>query len=166
MPVITVEQFAKACSKTPAAIRRAQKPAVTAAAVEVVKVQRRLVAIATGGDSRLSGVGKRGARLSVGFDVKGLTNATAIIQARGPWQFIERDTEAHRIPRQRSRRARKRVAVVGDGPEDVYASVMHPGTSGKHPFERGWQLSQTASKKAFADVELDAIAKSVGAKRT
>jgi hypothetical protein len=163
---LTVAQFARACAQTPAAVRAANPNAVKAAALEIVTTQRRLLAAATGGDSRLSGVGKRGAKLSVGFDVKGLDNATALIQARGPWQFVENDVERHRVPRPRSRRGRRRYAVL-PGVGFVYDHVDGAGGStGRHPFERGVDQSRQAAIEAFAEIHWDAIASSIGATRS
>lgn len=78
---------------------------------------------------RLRGVGRRGAKISVGFDIRGTSNPTALIAARGPLHLLERDTRAHTIvPKTRGALAT---------PYGVRASVQHPGTKGKHPFERG-----------------------------
>ena len=84
--------------------------------------------------SRLRGVGRSGARLSVRFNVSGSgSDALARISAEGPFQLIEADTHAHVIPKQR--RGRRRVIVIpGVGPRAV---AHHPGTHGKHPWEKG-----------------------------
>lgn len=81
---------------------------------------------------RLSGVGRRGARVGVRFDVRGKTNPTALIRATGPVHLIERDTRPHKIA-PRGKKA-KVLSIPGVGPR---ASAKHPGTKGKHPWERG-----------------------------
>lgn len=89
-----------------------------------------------GPDQRLSGVGKRGARISVGYNVRrDGDRSSALVIARGPWQLVEGDTKAHTIPRQRftkkGRRTaatRRRVVRTPYGPRSV---VNHPGTKGK-----------------------------------
>jgi hypothetical protein len=101
--------------------------------------------VVAGAPSRLRGVGKRGARLSVGYTVSTAgSSPAALVFARGPWQFIENDTAPHRIPRSSARKRKARHAVVPGGAEGgdhgkggVRASVNHPGTRGKHPWAKG-----------------------------
>jgi hypothetical protein len=99
--------------------------------------------------SRLRGVGKRGARLGVRYR-SGMYGgeAKSIVFVTGPWQLIEWDTKAHRIPRARkSRRARKRYAVIpGVG---VRAYAEHPGTRGKHPWRTGVTAAIPAVQRVF-----------------
>jgi len=116
-----------------AALKVAQKVGVRKAALMTTNEIRGTIRSATG-DMRLSGVGKRGARVGAKFDIKGSTNPTALITATGPMQLIERDTSPHRIPRARGGRARRRYVVVDGHP---YASANHPGTRGKRPFGKG-----------------------------
>lgn len=87
--------------------------------------------------ARLRGAGKKGAKLDVGYNVAGTGTgeAAAPVYARGPWQLIERDTKAHRIPRGRGGRARRRYAVIPN--VGVRAWAQHPGTHGQHPFAKG-----------------------------
>src|SRR5687768_13793178 len=94
-------------------------------------------------DGKLRGVGKRGAKIGVSFTV---TGHTAIVKATGPFPLIESDTKAHRIPRERGKRGRKRYAVIpGVG---VRAFANHPGTKGKHPWRKGVIAAQPAAEKA------------------
>lgn len=84
-------------------------------------------------NGKLRGVGKKGAKVGVRYDFGG--RSTALVRATGPFQLIERDTKAHRIPKERGARARKRVVVIpGVG---VRAWADHPGTKGKHPWAKG-----------------------------
>lgn len=91
--------------------------------------------------ARLRGVGKRGAKLDVAYNIIGKGEESAsLIFARGPWQLIERDTSPHRIPKERGARARKRYVVIpGYG---VRASANHPGTHGKHPWAKGVDVAK------------------------
>ena len=110
------------------------------------------------GDGRLSGVGKKGAKVGARYDVKGSTNPTALITATGPMQLIERDTKAHTIPKPR-RRGRKRYAVI-DG--HAYASAQHPGTRGKRPFEKGWRRAAPQAPAVFQAAVRDAVRRGWG----
>lgn len=85
--------------------------------------------------NRLRGVGKKGAKLGVRYKITntGETN-NAVVAATGPWQFIEGDTRAHRIPRARTRGKRRVVVIPGVG---IRAYADHPGTKGKHLFRKG-----------------------------
>lgn len=91
---------------------------------------------ATGGDQRLSGVGrtKRGAYLGVRYNVGNYSGeAKSLIYVTGPFQLIERDTKAGVRPIRRRRLGRKRA-----GREyGVTMGYYHPGTKGKHPFAHG-----------------------------
>lgn len=94
-------------------------------------------------DGRLRGVGRNGAKVGVSYTV---TGTTARVRATGPFPLIESDTKAHRIPRERGKRARKRYAVIpGVG---VRAFADHPGTKGKHPWKKGVAAAQPAAEKA------------------
>ena len=96
--------------------------------------------------ARLSGVGKRGAKLGVRYNVAGSgDDAKSLIFATGPFHLIERNTKSHRIPKQRGRRARQRYAVIpGVG---VRAYANHPGTKGQHPWEKGVDDAAPAVRK-------------------
>lgn len=121
---------------------------------------------AVGSDGRMSGVGSRGAKLGVGFDVKGRRYVTAILQARGPWQLIERDTDPRAIGAKYlgSRKAVQRRAGGGRGafagltrkpnrPRALAfagvlrATAQHPGTRGKKPWRRGIDQALEPAKR-------------------
>ena len=121
----------------PAAIEQGQAKGVRIAALAITNSIRDEIRSATGGDMRISGVGRRGARVGARFDIKGTQNPTAMIRAIGPLHLLERDTQPHLI-KPRSRRGAKALAI-GDG---FAASVEHPGTRGKHPFQRGFDRKQ------------------------
>jgi len=92
--------------------------------------------------ARLSGVGKRGAKLGVRYNVSNSTEPKSLVFATGPFQLIENNTKAHRIPKERKQRkgARRRLAVIpGVGPR---AWAMHPGTKGQHPWAKGVKAAE------------------------
>lgn len=95
--------------------------------------------------ARLRNVGKKGAKLGVRYDIKSFpSNAVARVYATGPWSIIERNTKAHRIPRQR--RKPRPIKIPGIGWR-MYA--MHPGTKGKHPWRKGVEAAQPLVKREF-----------------
>lgn len=144
-------------SALPGELARAQQRGIRAGALAVTRSIRAETAQATGGDSRLSGVGRRGARVGARYDVKGVTNPTALIRATGPFQLIEHDTSAHPIrPRRRRRGGRLRLA---DG--SFRAGVRHPGTRAKRPFARGVTRAQSEPGKALDRAVQDAIKRSL-----
>lgn len=113
-------------------LRRLERNMVVVAAQTVKTSVQTQLAAAGVQNGKLRGVGKRGAKIGVRYDVAG---DTALVRATGPFQLIERDTKAHRIPKVRGARARKRVvAIPGVG---VRAWANHPGTKGKHPWAKG-----------------------------
>lgn len=71
------------------------RDAVGAAALAIKDTTLPLVRAATGGDGKLSGVGRNGAKVGVRYDVRGTVNATALIRATGPAQLVERDVKPH-----------------------------------------------------------------------
>jgi len=100
--------------------------------------------------SRLRGVGKRGAALTVRFDLRDAQGeeSSGTVYVKGPAQLIENRTRPHRIPRERSGRQRRRRVIVipGVGPR---ASANHPGTPGKQPWARGVQEALPLVKRVF-----------------
>lgn len=157
----TVAQFAVRCAQAPVIMRATAHRMVGAAALSVTTAVRAEIAAATRGTNRLSGVGVRGAKVGVGFDVKGDVKPTAIVYARGPLHLIERPTKPHVIvPKRRRRQTRSGRGNIGgfsvdqerlaagstavrkrgralSTPAGPRARVDHPGTSGKYPFARG-----------------------------
>lgn len=122
-------------AELPAELQRAQRRGVSGAALHVTQGIRGEIKAVTG-DGRLSGVGRRGAKVGARYDVKGTLNPTALITATGPLHLIERGTSPHVIrPRRRRGRGKRRVLAMADG--RFAATARHPGTSGKAPFARG-----------------------------
>jgi hypothetical protein len=137
-------------------------------------IRNSIDAVTSGG--KLSGVGSKarraggGTRVGVKYDVRDApTSSTAIVQATGPLQLIERDTSQHSIPRTVSSRRLRTAAgrlshkrettgrnlsssaggkFLGNPAKHFAAMgpVSHPGTKGKHPFERGALAAERAQQ--------------------
>jgi hypothetical protein len=123
-------RLAAQCRTFSGQLRAAQKAGAQKAGrglADRVEVNTRAVAAA----GVLSGVGRAGAK--VGAKVDTLKAGTVLVKVTGPYQLIERDTKAHREPRARRAGGRRALLIPGVG---YRRSVQHPGTKGKHPFER------------------------------
>ena len=95
---------------------------------------------------RLSGVGRRGAKVGARFDIKG---DGVDVKATGPLHFVANPMSPHRIPKQRGPRARKRYAVIpGVG---VRAYANHPGTRGKNTWNRQSRKAREAASAQIRD---------------
>lgn len=146
-------QFAQQCRTFSGELAKAQKAAATKAAQGLTdRVNANTRAVAASGV--LSGVGKRGAK--VGAKTEPLRVGSAIVKATGPYQLIERDTAGHREPR--AGRAKRRVLLIpGVG---YRRSVHHPGTKGKHPFEKAIGAYGPQVPKVFQTEVHSAMARS------
>jgi hypothetical protein len=151
--VTTVAQFARATRAMGPAMRAAEVAGVREAALKGTNIIRTQIRnAAPGGTLKMNGKPKK-----IGASFKMLSGAKARISATGPLHLIERDTRAHYIPRaaqsslityrvtkggiratQKKRRGRagqqKVLKIPGIG---FRRMVSHPGTKGKHPFEKG-----------------------------
>lgn len=142
---VTVGQFVVKTNKMVGELGRLENSTVKLAAQTVKTSVLTQLQIAGVQDQRLRGVGKRGAKIGVTYPP--VTGNSTLVRATGPFQFIESDTKAHRIPRERAARgrARKRYAVIpGVG---VRAYADHPGTKGKHPWQKGVEAARPAAAK-------------------
>lgn len=123
-----------------------------------LSVQARLLVAAPRG--RLN-VGKRGQRIGVRYKVD---TDTATVFMFGPAQLIERDTKAHRIPnatkgRGRVKRAnRKPINIPGVGWRQF---ADHPGTKGKHPWEKGVESALPELVKVSGQLYGEALRKAM-----
>lgn len=148
MRTTTPEEWARRANGFAGGLQETQRKAVGAAAFAAKKEIATEVRKVVGADMRLTGVGKRGAKLSVYYNVVGYKNPTATIAMRGPVHLVERPTKPHRVPRVR-KRGRKRVVVIpGVG---VRASANHPGTHGQYPFKKGTERGKPKAVAAFND---------------
>lgn len=141
--------LAKMTASLPKDLQAAQRRGVSKGALHVTRAMRDEVRAATGGDMKLSGgPGRKPKRVGAKYTVKGTTNPSAVVKATGPAQLIERDTKAHKIaPRRRRGQAKARALRLADG--RFAASVQHPGTRGKRPYEKGYLRSRDATGPIF-----------------
>lgn len=153
--------FAKQCRTAAARIERAQRQTSLAVGrIMQAEVDEQL-ARAGVTDGRLRNVGKKGAK--IGTVVKPGQQGTVVVRATGPFHLIERPTKKHtlttraatrRVQAQAQTSAGKTVrAGASKGAKALSingaarASAKHPGTRGKHPFERA---THTAAPKIAA----------------
>lgn len=139
----SLAQFVAKTQRMAGELGRLENSTVRVAALAVKTSVLAELQVAGVKDGKLRGVGKKGARIGVNFQAVG---NTALVRATGPFQLIESDTKQHRIPKQRGARARQRYAVIpGVG---VRAFANHPGTHGKHPWDKGVVAAAPAAAKA------------------
>lgn len=124
------------------------------------------------GDLRLSRWGKRGLRINAGYDVRGTSNATALLRARpqGPWKVLEYGTQTAggyliglgrtglsrsdsgraRVNRNRAYRRANQKFLKGQGyAHPVRAPIVHPGVKPKNTWSRGVRRGQPDAVKVF-----------------
>jgi hypothetical protein len=120
------------------AMRSASRKAVQAGTVVVATSVRQDVASVTHGGI-LRGVGKAGARVGARYDVKEINGvAVGLVKGFGPLWLVEKDTKAgERI----IKRGKRRGTVIN-----------HPGTKGKHPFDKGVDRSKDAAARTMREV--------------
>jgi hypothetical protein len=139
----------------------------------------------------MSNVGKQagGARLGVRYNIKGVTNPTALLIATGPWGLVEYDVGPHMItPRldrigakgisraDRTRMVRQRELNRVFGARGTYRGkqamptgvgvgfayrVNHPGTTAKKPFRTGLDDSYDAAVRDLRSVITRAVVRTV-----
>ena len=180
----TPAQFYTSMKALPLEIEKATGRGVAKAALELTAAARRNIAVASGGDSRLSGVGPRGARVGARYKVteRGFGgDYSALVTADGPVQLIERDTDPHdefsrsvSRAKGRSRLARSEAAArfynALFGGDSAFAGtspmstpygpryrVNHPGTKGKHPFKRAVAEVAPHAPRIFQEQVHDAL---------
>lgn len=132
-------------------ITRANRVGVEKACLAGKNVMLANMTAALGGN-RLSGVGKKGARVGVRYDVVGYQNPVGIIKYTGPVHLANSGTQPHEIePRSRQttakgnrRRGSAKALTVG---QDFYARVHHPGTRGKKFAEKAEKVVLAQSKR-------------------
>lgn len=154
-------------------IRGGTLETLTLASLEAKKIEQREIQKASGGDMRMSGVGRaRGrqgnAKVGVRYDIRGGEVPWSKIKATGPLHLLERDTGGRVIRSAYLRGAGRKYSgqkapIQGPGlmgrnfrgdrravlniPGIGYRrSARHPGTKGKHPFAIG-------QKKAIKPVQ-------------
>ena len=145
-------------------------PAATAAGMAAKREATFVANDVAGG--RLSHMGKRGTRLTSGFDV-GAAGKTVTIALRppGPWMILERGAKGHVIGPRRTRTTkaghartgpRTTWAVQGAGYAHPVRSAQHPGTGGKRAVSRAFGRMRTAASKAFHDEQVQQLRRIYG----
>lgn len=169
MPTLrTSHDLATVIERVGRAAQHAQREAVFRASMILKNSTEAELLRATGGDGRLRNLrGRNGQpiRLSLGFNIQGTNNPTALLIARGPWGIVEYGSTPHPITpklaktgrgRGVSRSQRNRLATQRElnrlfGGRGTYAglrplpvangiyrySARHPGSKAKQPWKRG-----------------------------
>jgi len=117
---------------------------------------RKVIADDSGGDSRLSGVGKKGAKVGAGYDVKGTRNPIAIVRARGPLHLLANRTKPHAIT-PKARRSKRGAAALSMPDGSYRASAQHPGTRGKNTWRRGVDIGLPKALRILRSSTVDAV---------
>lgn len=131
---------------------------VVLVAAQAVKTSVQAQMVAAGvQNGKLRGVGKKGQKIGVRYDLIG---KTALVRATGPFHLIERDTKAHRTPKVRGSRARHRLIVIPGIGVRAFANVK--GTKGKHPWEKGVLVAVPLAEKAGGVALGHSLAKAYG----
>jgi hypothetical protein len=160
-------RFAGQCGRFVGELDRVQKDATRKTALGLTVAARATTRAAAPGGV-LAGVGRAGKK--VGVQAQPAPSGDWLVKATGPYQLIERDTKAHTIPKQldvlnvaRRRRqlragfrARRPLNIPGVG---WRRSVHHPGTRGKHPFEKAVREFAPQAPKVFRAEVASAMAK-------
>ena len=131
--------FSQRFVKLATSVKRGRRDTLRDMGMAAKKAQVQQIRVDTG-DMRLSGVGRRGARVGARFDSE--SDSRVKVFATGPLHFVAHPMSPHRIPKQRRRGRRRYVVIPGVG---VRAWAQHPGTRGKDTWNRG-------AKKARPDV--------------
>lgn len=138
--------FARRVGRIATSVDKGRKETLRQAGMVGKKEHADLLRRDSGGDSRLSGVGKRGARIGARFDMVG--EGAVAVKATGPVHFLANPMSPHRIPRQRARGRRRVVVIPGVG---VRAYANHPGTPGKD----SWNRAVPEARRKVAKVMLN-----------
>lgn len=152
----TLKQFAARAGNLGPDLQANLRRGINAAALHTKRSIEAEMGAAGISGGRLRGVGTKGARIGVRYDVKGTDNPVALVRATGPFHLIERSTRPHRItPKSRRRGQRKRaVAIPGVGPR---ASAQHPGTKAKAVFSKGVERAQPGVRRIVGESVMKAI---------
>lgn len=137
--------FARRASRVATAVERGRRATLLEAGKVGKKEHVDLLRRDSGGDLRLSGVGKRGARIGARFDTE---RDSVTFKATGPVHFLAHPMSPHRIPKERKRGRRRVVVIPGVG---VRAWAHHPGTRGKDSWNRAFPEARRKVSKVMLD---------------
>jgi hypothetical protein len=138
----------------PEELQKAELRGVRRSALVVTRGIRAEIRTASGGNNRLSGVGRRGARVGARYDVNTGPNPSALISAKGPLHLLEHPTRPHNIAPKRKKALRFANGVVR-------GSADHPGTQPSRPFERGYLATRGETGVIFDREIQNAIRKAL-----
>lgn len=166
-------------------VPKANRKATLEAADLVKRATLGKMRVASGGDLKLSGVGKKGAKIGVRYDIQGEISANAVVRATGPVQLVENRTHAHVIgPKgvkggkrlkkgtrnrtgmsQRQRAIDEGTAIYGKSQVLAFNGIVrryayHPGTAGQHPWAKGVKEATPKTPAVFERAYHDALLKS------
>lgn len=138
------------------ALGKANRKAVSAAALAYKEAELVSAASDSGGDLRLGHWGwspakgtYRAPKLGAYYDVKGYENATALLKPKpiGLWVYLEGGAKPHAVKnRTRGRNRRKALALSGGG---FASAVNHPGTRGKKTWSKGLKAGEPQAMRIF-----------------
>lgn len=151
----TLPGFVAKTNKMVGELQRLETNTVRIAALAVKSSVLEQLQVAGVKDGKLRGVGKKGAAVGVSSTMAG---NKALVKATGPLHLLERNTKAHRIGR-RTRSATTGRSLVDRSGQDIKSVLVipgvgfrawanHPGTKGKHPWEKGVEASRSTAAKA------------------
>lgn len=139
------EATLKATGAMPDALARAVKAAAMLTKTTIM-AQPGYPARPLRGTARSNGKGPY--KASVGFDIKGTQNPTALVKARGPFPLVEGNTKPHEIKRKK-RRGKKHSQALWLPGGWVTGPLHHPGTRGRFPFRSGVEASRPLVQATF-----------------
>lgn len=173
MATFTPGSFAKALNDFDPSLRKAQRVGIAAASLAIKReVEKNLP-----NSKRLSGVGKKGVKIGVRYDIKEYNNHdVSFVRAFGPVQFLESDTKPHQIPKaigsggsrkpSKGRTAKVKFVVIPEFSSGeaggVFSRVQHPGTRGQHPWAHGLEKALPQVEVAFNEALTAALIKGFG----
>ena len=180
----TTHDFAARIMQIGLAAQKSQKKGVERAALLIKREIEKELTRAIGGDHTLSNLRKKGGadaeEFSLGFDIKGTLNPTALLRVRRPmggWYLVEYGAGKHAmfprgaLPGRRGTRREKRQQTLNAvfGARGAYSGLRpmpingnfrysvrnHPGMRGKEPFHKGLaRATPRAVKELHATVHL------------
>jgi hypothetical protein len=150
----SVAQFTGKLDKLASELKDVQKP------LEATALRGKEIFLSTAAAAGVIGAKPAGKRKMIGarYDTKnkksqGLGEGSIVITYTGPAHLVNSPTRAHEIrPRRRPgvRTRRKQAARALTINSDLRAIAHHPGTKGKHFFERAKALCEVALPRVYA----------------
>lgn len=175
--------FADRLGKLTTAIEKGRKDTMSAAALAAKNAHLSIMRPDSGGDLKLSGVGRAkgrpgGAKVGVRYDIKGTGNSvTATVRATGPLPLLANPT-AGRVIRSAYAKGKARRGFVGPTVGGQFSgdrravlnipgigyrrSARHPGTRGKNTWRIGEQRARPKITKVMRSETANVIKRGFG----